>query len=110
MRVAAAAPLRQICHGQYRSLSTFVERDIVLLRQKSNQDVSILTKPLNAANRISTHKGDISHSDIIGKGPRDLVTSSAGHEYRVHSVSLAEYVSLTRRLVTPVHFYPAYLL
>ncbi|KAG9632036.1 S-adenosyl-L-methionine-dependent methyltransferase, partial [Aureobasidium melanogenum] len=100
----ASAPLRRICR-QHRTLSTFVERDVVILRQKLNQDNIIVTKPLNPANKISTHKGDISHADIIGKGPRDLVTSSAGHEYRIHTITLAEYVSLTRRLVTPI--YPA---
>lgn len=96
-----SAPLRRIC-GQHRTLTTFVERDIVILRQKSNQDNIIVTKPLNPANKISTHKGDVSHADIIGRSARDLVTSSAGHEYRIHSITLAEYVSLTRRLVTPV--------
>lgn len=99
----ASAPLRRVC-GQYRTLSTFAERDIVILRQKLNQDNIIVSKPLNPANKISTHKGDISHADIIGKSPRDLVTSSAGHEYRVHTITLAEYVNLTRRLVTPVSF------
>ncbi|KAK5999645.1 hypothetical protein QM012_005302 [Aureobasidium pullulans] len=98
------APLRRL-YGQHRTLSTFVERDVVILRQKLNQDNIIVTKPLNPANKISTHKGDISHADIIGKSPRDLVTSSAGHEYRIHTITLAEYVSLTRRLVTPI--YPA---
>ncbi|KAI5195889.1 adenine-N(1)--methyltransferase-like protein [Aureobasidium subglaciale] len=91
--------------GQYRTLTTFVERDIVILRQKTNQDNVIVSKPLNPANKINTHKGDISHADIIGKSPRDLVTSSAGNDYRIHTITLAEYVSMTRRLVTPI--YPA---
>ncbi|KEQ60769.1 S-adenosyl-L-methionine-dependent methyltransferase [Aureobasidium melanogenum CBS 110374] len=103
MRIVAA-PLHRVCR-QHRTLSTFIERDVVILRQKLNQDNIIVTKPLNPANKISTHKGDISHADIIGKSPRDLVTSSAGHEYRIHTITLAEYVSLTRRLVTPI--YPA---
>ena len=97
----ALTPLRRI-YGQRRTLTTFVERDIVILRQKNNQDNTIVSKPLNPANKISTHKGDISHSDIIGKSPRDLVTSTAGHDYRIHTITLAEYVSMTRRLVTPV--------
>jgi tRNA (adenine57-N1/adenine58-N1)-methyltransferase len=97
----ALIPLRRI-YGQSRTLTTFVERDIVILRQKLNQDNIIVSKPLNPANKINTHKGDISHADIIGKSPRDLVTSSAGHDYRIHTITLAEYVSLTRRLVTPV--------
>ncbi|KAI5203480.1 hypothetical protein AUEXF2481DRAFT_1598 [Aureobasidium subglaciale EXF-2481] len=111
---SASTTLRRICGrhsspasicSQYRTLATFVERDIVILRQKSNQDNIIVSKPLNPANKINTHKGDISHADIIGKSPRDLVTSSAGHDYRIHTITLAEYVSMTRRLVTPI--YPA---
>ena len=97
----ALTPLRRVC-GQRRTLATFAERDIVILRQKLNQDNVIVSKPLNPANKINTHKGDISHADIIGKSPRDLVTSSAGHDYRIHTITLAEYVSMTRRLVTPV--------
>jgi tRNA (adenine57-N1/adenine58-N1)-methyltransferase len=97
----ALNPLRRV-YGQRRALTTFVERDIVILRQKLNQDNVIVSKPLNPANKINTHKGDISHTDIIGKSPRDLVTSSAGHDYRIHTITLAEYVSMTRRLVTPV--------
>jgi len=100
----ALTPLRRL-YGQRRTLTTFVERDIVIFRQKLNQDNVIVSKPLNPANKINTHKGDISHADIIGKSPRDLVTSSAGHAYRIHTITLAEYVSMTRRLVTPI--YPA---
>ena len=97
----ATTPLRRL-FGQCRSLTTFAEGDLVLLRQKTNQEAVVLTKPLQSGNKINTHKGDINHSDIIGKSPRDIVTTSAGHDYRLHQVTLAEYVSLSRRLVTPV--------
>lgn len=103
----ALNPLRR-AYGQYRTLTTFVERDIVILRQKNNQDNVIVSKPLNSANKINTHKGDIFHADIIGKSPRDLVTSTAGHDFRLHTITLAEYVSMTRRLVTPVSVVPTY--
>ncbi|GAB7354379.1 hypothetical protein MBLNU459_g4881t1 [Dothideomycetes sp. NU459] len=84
----------------------FVERDIVILRQKSDpSSPPILTRPLSPGTKIGTHKGAISHGDIIGKRARDVVRSSSGAEYRIHNVSLSEYVRLTKRLVTPI--YPA---
>ncbi|KAF1353491.1 S-adenosyl-L-methionine-dependent methyltransferase [Delphinella strobiligena] len=86
--------------------NTFAERDIVILRQKSDPSAPpILTKPLAPGAKIETHKGALKHADIIGKLPRDVVTSSSGGAFRIHHVSLHDYVRLSKRLVTPV--YPA---
>jgi tRNA A58 N-methylase Trm61 len=49
-----------------------------------------------------THRGVIEHSDIIGKQSRQVVRSTKGSHYRIHEPTLAEYVRLTPRLVTPV--------
>ena len=46
--------------------------------------------------------GDISHSEIIGKNERDLVNSSKGKGFRVNLPTLAEYITMTPRIVTPV--------
>ncbi|PNS13897.1 hypothetical protein CAC42_1388 [Sphaceloma murrayae] len=81
-------------------------RDLVLLRPlgRGNSDGK-LTKPLSTDGKIEGHKGTIRHSDIIGKRPRDIVQSTTGTKFRVHDVSLSDYVRLSRRLVTPI--YPA---
>ena len=46
--------------------------------------------------------GDISHSEIIGRNERDLVKSSRGKGLRVNLPTLAEYITMTPRIVTPV--------
>ena len=46
--------------------------------------------------------GDILHSEIIGKKTRDSVRSSRGADLRVYFPTLAEYVTMTPRIVTPV--------
>lgn len=46
--------------------------------------------------------GDILHSEIIGRNSRDLVRSSRGADLRVYLPTLAEYVTMTPRIVTPV--------
>ncbi|KAK4636203.1 tRNA (adenine(58)-N(1))-methyltransferase TrmI [Fulvia fulva] len=93
-------------------LRPFAEGDLVLLRQKQDRSAPpILTRPLQAGRRIEGHRGVIKHDDIIGSRVRDLVTSSttkstkAGTEYRLHNVTLEDYVRLSKRLVTPI--YPA---
>lgn len=101
--------------GQRRCLSDarpFCAGDVVLLRQKLNRDASpILSKPLEPGKRIEGHRGTILHDDIIGKRVRDVVKSLTprsrrdGTEYRIYTVTLDEYVRLSRRLVTPI--YPA---
>ena len=91
--------------GKY-SLSNVLaaEGDILILRPKQFTDQDgLLTKPLSPSTTIHTHRGTISHTSLIGLHPRDIVTTSKGIEYRVHEPTLAEYVRLSKRLVTPVH-------
>jgi len=57
-----------------------------------------------------SHRGSVEHDDIIGKEPRQLVISSRGASFRVHEPTLADYVRLTRRLVTPIYPYDANLI
>ncbi|TKX26150.1 tRNA (m1A) methyltransferase-like protein [Elsinoe australis] len=96
-------PLKQALQARP---SGFSAQDIVLLRPlgRPNSDGK-LTKPLSLNGKIEGHKGTIHHSDIIGKRPRDIIKSTTGSAFRVHEVSLSDYVRLSRRLVTPI--YPA---
>lgn len=79
----------------------FKEGDVVLLREKKDTVDGRLVK-LQASKSTHTHRGVIEHANVIGKEPRQIVRSSKGSEYRVHEPTLAEYVRLTPRLVTPV--------
>lgn len=84
----------------------FKEGDTVLLRDKKDNVDGTLLK-LQASKTKHTHRGVIDHANIIGKEPRQIVRSSKGFEYRVHEPTLAEYVRLTPRLVTPVRIIPS---
>ena len=79
-----------------------VEGDVVLLRDKKNTHHEGTLVKLEASKKVQTHRGTILHTDLIGKEPRQLVQSSKGASYRIHEPTLAEYVRLTPRLVTPV--------
>lgn len=88
----------------------FEEDDRVLLRLKSDRDApALLTPPLKPGGRLHTHRGVLSHDNIIGKHARSTVwtepvrSGRAGQEYRIFDVSLADYVRLTGRLVTPIY-------
>ncbi|KAF2132119.1 S-adenosyl-L-methionine-dependent methyltransferase [Dothidotthia symphoricarpi CBS 119687] len=82
----------------------FQEGDYVLLREKRDTHDGTLIK-LKSSKTTVNHRGIIEHADILGKKPRQLVQSSKGISYRIHEPTLAEYVRLTPRLVTPI--YPA---
>ncbi|KAF2814523.1 uncharacterized protein BDZ99DRAFT_485228 [Mytilinidion resinicola] len=51
----------------------------------------------------NTGRGEVPHSNIIGKRFRDIVLAKTGHEFRVYEPTLAEYVRLTPRVVTPIY-------
>ncbi|TKA61694.1 hypothetical protein B0A49_11558 [Cryomyces minteri] len=87
-----------------RLTQCFAEGDIVILRQKEDPSFqAILTKPLKNDGKLHTHKGVLNHADIIGKRVRDIIRSSKGVDYRIHDPTLSEYVTLTRRIVTPIY-------
>ena len=74
----------------------------MLLREKKDASHDGTLIKLQAIKTTGTHRGAIKHADVIGKEPRQIVQSSKGSSYRIHEPTLAEYVRLTPRLVTPV--------
>lgn len=88
------------------------EGDIVILRPKRGPSAThdgLLVK-LNPTKTVSTHQGVLEHTDILGKEPRQTVYTSRGAAYRVHEPTLAEYVRLSRRIVTPIYAFDANLI
>ena len=82
----------------------------MLLRHVKNEiKTPIFTRPLRHGGKIIGHHGSLGHDDIIGKTPRDIVTSSSGKELRVYIPTLEDYVTLTPRLVTPVGLFLGFL-
>jgi tRNA (adenine57-N1/adenine58-N1)-methyltransferase catalytic subunit len=76
----------------------------VILRDKRDASHDGTLVKLRHAKTTYTHRGTLEHADIIGKRPRQIVHSSKGSAYRIHEPTLAEYVRLTPRIVTPVRF------
>jgi hypothetical protein len=103
---------------RHLSLKAFKEGDNVILEpvkslSKGRQSPSVFTKPLKPTSRIETHRGVFLGSDILGKNERDIVTTSNGSDFRIMEPTLAHYVCLTPRQVTPVRTCPnrkAYIL
>lgn len=60
-----------------------------------------MTKELRRDGKTNLQHGYILHSEIIGRNSRDLVRSSRGADLRVYLPTLAEYVTMTPRIVTP---------
>lgn len=78
------------------------EGDYVLLRSKndSSQDGTLVR--LKKDKVLHGHRGALAHNDIISKQPRQVVQTHKGTSIRLHEPTLAEYIRLTPRLVTPV--------
>ena len=74
--------------------------DRVLLQLKGKG--VFMTKKLNPKSTTTFQTSSVKHAEIIGKKSRDTVESSRGHDIRAYLPSLAEYVTLTPRMVTPV--------
>ena len=100
IRCAAQNPTRSFSTTLGRRRA-FQEGDVVLLRGKKEHVDGTLLK-LQAEKTTHSHRGVINHSNIIGTEARQIVRSSKGYEYRVYEPTLAEYVRLTPRIVTPV--------
>ncbi|KAF2819981.1 S-adenosyl-L-methionine-dependent methyltransferase [Ophiobolus disseminans] len=81
----------------------FQEGDVVLVREKRDAAYDGTLVKLQQSKTMHSHRGVVKHADIIGKEPRQLVYSSKGSSFRIHEPTLAEYVRLTPRLVTPIY-------
>ncbi|CAI6335877.1 unnamed protein product [Periconia digitata] len=87
----------------------FEERDYVLLKKKRGYDDQGTLCKLKSGHSYHNHFGVIHHNDIIGKEPRQVVKCGS-NEYRIHEPTLADYVRLTPRLVTPIYPHDANLI
>ena len=86
-------------------LLTAAVNDVILLKQKNNDKaLAVLSKRLRPGGKIRLEgsRENIAVDDVLGKGVRDLVATNRGTEYRILQPSLAEYVDLSPRIVTPV--------
>ncbi|KAL4913389.1 S-adenosyl-L-methionine-dependent methyltransferase [Aspergillus aurantiobrunneus] len=76
------------------------DRALVIL---SRGQRSLLTSPLRRGHRTETPRGILDHDQIIGRRVRDQVTTRKGTNYRVILPTLAQYIALTPRHVTPIY-------
>ncbi|KAF2000233.1 S-adenosyl-L-methionine-dependent methyltransferase, partial [Amniculicola lignicola CBS 123094] len=80
------------------------EGDVVLLRDKKDAGhEGILVRLKKPTDAVSTHRGNIAHADILGKHARQIVQTTKHTQYRIHEPTLADYVRLTPRIVTPIY-------
>jgi hypothetical protein len=94
-------------------LTDAIANDVVLVRNlktKSNDAAKpILSTPLKPEGKLRISHGDsIDHDSLIGRQIRDAVPTLERGLYRIHQPSLAEYVKLSPRIVTPVGIFIQY--
>lgn len=86
-----------------------IEGDTIILRPAlatpSSTSEPILTHLHYTSTKrvIKTPRGSIPKSRILGKQIRDVVYTTKGIPYRIHEVTLDEYVRLSERIVTPIY-------
>ncbi|KAI5808781.1 S-adenosyl-L-methionine-dependent methyltransferase [Peziza echinospora] len=66
-------------------------------------DKTFMTQPLTPEGRLETHMGVVRHADILSKTPGSRVASSKGNFFRVQFPTTDDYLTKTRRLVTPIY-------
>ncbi|KAE9987772.1 hypothetical protein EG328_001587 [Venturia inaequalis] len=81
----------------------FKEGDKVIVKKLNHNEDDGWIFTLSNSQKIQSHKGFIPHQEIIGRQSGSLVRSHKGAQFRVFEPSLAEYVTLSQRLVTPIY-------
>lgn len=79
---------------------TALAGDRVLLQ--ANGKDPFMTKALHPDHHTAMPLGRIDHTSIIGRKTRDTVKTHRGADVRVYMPTLAEHVTMTPRIVTPV--------
>ncbi|ROT35545.1 adenine-N(1)--methyltransferase [Sodiomyces alkalinus F11] len=99
---AVSGPLLQ---ARYSS-NVVQEHDVILLRQKGPKRFSrrSISPPIHPESTIKIGYGaTVQGSDIIGKSLPNSVTDSKGKNVRLHELSLAQYVTNSPRVATPIY-------
>ncbi|KAI9658518.1 MAG: hypothetical protein M1831_003956 [Alyxoria varia] len=74
-----------------------------VLLQSINTEYKHLTHPLKRESKTQWRQAVVQDNDIIGLRPLDKIHSQDGTPMRVQRPTLGEYITETRRLVTPVY-------
>ncbi|KAK1982314.1 adenine-N(1)--methyltransferase [Colletotrichum cereale] len=95
---------RSLCRF-YSSGRSIREHDVVILRQRGVKEPKFhLSPPLGPDTPIKlTYGASVNASDIIGKTFSDTVNDSGGREVRLLEASLAQYISNSPRVATPIY-------
>ncbi|KAJ1957991.1 hypothetical protein EC988_000548 [Linderina pennispora] len=81
----------------------FQPGDMVIVRECSRGGKHALIGPLADGSQYGSRRGSLQHSSIIGRHPRDRITTSTDNKFMVHHPTLAEYVLLCSRKCTPIY-------
>ncbi|KAF3808360.1 hypothetical protein GCG54_00012998 [Colletotrichum gloeosporioides] len=86
-----------------RQLGT--EHDVIVLRQRGDREAKFhLSPPLRRDGKIKLSYGArLDGSDVIGKTFTDAVKDTTGRDVRLQQVTLAQYVSNSPRIATPIY-------
>ncbi|KAL4971286.1 S-adenosyl-L-methionine-dependent methyltransferase [Aspergillus desertorum] len=82
--------------------SVFREGDRVVINNVKRRQ-PILTAPLRRGHKIDTPRGILDPDRIIGRGPREIVSTHKGTRFLVTLPTLEQYISMTPRHVTPIY-------
>ncbi|KAK6544227.1 hypothetical protein TWF694_000930 [Orbilia ellipsospora] len=86
--------------------SLTIEGDCLYLKPRSSiaraRDSFFLPK-IEPGKITTTHKGNINHSDLIGRRVRDIVKLNTGSEYLITFPTLEEHILYSERGVTPIY-------
>ncbi|KAI8311819.1 tRNA (adenine(58)-N(1))-methyltransferase TrmI [Colletotrichum sp. SAR11_240] len=85
--------------------STIVPHDVIVLRQRGDREAKFhLSPPLRRDGKIKLSYGArLDGSDVIGKTFTDAVKDTTGRDVRLQQVTLAQYVSNSPRVATPIY-------
>ncbi|KAJ2748318.1 hypothetical protein IWQ56_007494, partial [Coemansia nantahalensis] len=105
-RRRAAAAMTTAAGGQQRA-DRFAEGDVVVVRECARGGKSALIGPLTATGVYGSRRGNLRHSDLIGRAARERIeavtSTGAGGAFMAHFPTLAEYVLLAARRCTPIY-------
>ncbi|KAF4819425.1 tRNA (adenine(58)-N(1))-methyltransferase TrmI [Colletotrichum tropicale] len=81
------------------------KHDVIVLRQRGDREAKFhLSPPLRRDGKIKLSYGArLDGSDVIGKTFTDAVKDTTGRDVRLQQVTLAQYVSNSPRVATPIY-------